>query len=138
MPETTAERSRAEAQEGEAMMDVDLAVRAVRSALTDGLRRAPWRGDPNPMAGHCYVASEALFHLLSDEHDVVPQCATVRGIGTHWYLRVDGRLVDATADQFQGLQRASLYAVGRGKGFLTKQPSKRAATVIDRVKGDEQ
>lgn len=36
----------------------------VRSGLTDDLRKPEYRGNPNPMAGHCYVASEALYHLL--------------------------------------------------------------------------
>jgi len=35
--------------------------------LSDDLRRPPWKGDPNPLAGHCYVASEALYHLLGDK-----------------------------------------------------------------------
>ena len=31
----------------------------IAESLTDDLRRPPWRGSPNPLAGHCYVASEA-------------------------------------------------------------------------------
>jgi len=49
--------------------------------------------------------------------------------GTHWYLRTPWPYpIDPTADQFS---RAVDYAAGRGCGFLTKKPSKRAQIVLD-------
>jgi hypothetical protein len=102
----------------------------VRAALTDDLRRAPWRGSENPMAGHCYVASESYYHLA-------PGCKpmTVRHEGSvHWYLTRNGETIDLTADQFD---TPVPYHLGVGRGFLTRAPSKRAARVIERVIGNE-
>lgn len=102
---------------------------AVRAALTDDLRRAPWRGSPNLMAGHCYVAAEAMHHL--SEGRLRPQFIRHEG-APHWFLRdEDGTVVDPTADQFS---TPVPYEQGRGKGFLTRQPSARARIVIGRVK----
>lgn len=86
----------------------------------------------HPLAGHCYVASEAAHHLLKriGVHST-PMQATVDGI-SHWWLRLDdGSVLDITSDQFD--DPAPFYKVGKGKGFLTKKPSKRAQILIDRV-----
>jgi hypothetical protein len=103
------------------------------AALTDDLRRAPWHGSPNPLAGHCYVASESYWHLAGGAASgLTPQVIRHEG-ASHWYLRgADGQIIDLTAGQFQ---TPVPYAQGRGCGFLTRQPSKRAALVIARVMG---
>jgi len=79
------------------------------------------------MAGHCYVASEALYHLIPG---TCPQFIWHEG-SPHWFLRdTGGAVLDATADQFS---TSVPYEKAKGKGFLTKSPSKRAKTVIKRV-----
>ena len=115
-------------------------VRVVQGALTDELRRPPWRGDPNPLAGHCYVAAEALYHLLGGEAQHEWQPASVRvGLVVHWYLvsRYDGEVLDPTRAQFDAgggpAGQSPRYEFGRARGFLTRKPSKRARIVLDRV-----
>ena len=106
----------------------------IKPHLTDDIRRAPWRGNSNCLAGHCYVASEALYHLLGGkESGYVPQNIQHEG-APHWYLKhgKTGEILDPTAGQFQV---PVPYEKGVGKGFLTKQPSKRAQLVIDAVHG---
>ena len=101
----------------------------VRAHLSDDLRRPPWRGDPRPTAGHCYVASEALRALLGPRY----RPATVRHEGAvHWFLRGPHGVVDATADQFS---RPPTYAAASGRGFLTREPSRRARILLDRIQG---
>lgn len=110
-------------------IDVKELVRLVQESLDDSLRRAPWKGSENAMAGHCYVACEALFHLTGGQlrpffvkHENAP----------HWFLKAkDGTVVDPTHEQFGS---PVPYENGVGKGFLTKLPSKRAQVVIDRVR----
>lgn len=105
----------------------------VRAALTrsDDLRRAPWRGSANPYAGHCYVASEAL-RFLAAQQGIALKVMHVRWEGApHWYLETeDGLIVDPTGDQFA---QPVDYSLGKGKGFLTAQPSARARALLARL-----
>lgn len=109
-------------------MNVAALVARVRAALTDDLRKACYRGSSNPITGHCYVACEALFHATGGRLKPV----FVRHEGEpHWFLRSpEGVTVDPTADKFH---TPVPYERGVGKGFLTKEPSKRARIVLARM-----
>lgn len=116
------------------------ALSLVRAALrlSDDLRRPQYRGDPNPYVGHCYVAAEAVWHLLGGAgSDWKPYVVRVEDdTDTHWFLRhKDGRIADPTWDQFDSDSPPD-YNLGRCTGFLTKQPSRRAQELIRRSKGD--
>lgn len=51
---------------------------------------------------------------------------------THWYIRntVSGQIVDATAAQFE---KPPDYSKGRATGFLTRCPSTRAVSIMNRM-----
>lgn len=100
--------------------------------LTDDLRRPPWRGHRNPLAGHCYVASEVLYHLMGGKNaGLIPQFIRHEG-QPHWFLKgKSGIIIDFTAEQFS---TPVPYAESRGCGFLTKEPSGRARIVLDRMR----
>jgi len=106
-------------------------VEQVRSCLTENLRKKEYRNHPNPVAGHCYVASEVLYHKLGGKGvGWTPQTIRHEG-GPHWYLKnLDGRVIDPTADQFES---PVPYAQGKGCGFLTRQPSQRAQRILDQL-----
>lgn len=53
---------------------------------------------------------------------------------SHWALKTkDGEIIDLTVEQFTETPDYKLF---RGKGFLTKMPSKKAQTIIDKMKGN--
>lgn len=106
-------------------------VKEVRICLSEELRKKPYRDHQNPMAGHCYVASEVLYHQLGGkEAGWTPQCVRHEG-GSHWYLKhTDGTIIDPTCDQFT---TPVPYDKGRGCGFLTREPSKRSQVILDRL-----
>lgn len=116
-----------------------LVIKAVQSVLSEDLRRKPWRGHHNPLAGHCYAASESLFHLLGGKKaGYKPMCCGVTthyqlGQGTHWFLVHGERVIDPTKSQL-GKQGESVYYFAKGKGFLTKRPSARAREIIRRAR----
>lgn len=115
-------------------------LQAVQNALTDDLLTPYWRENrsnpPRPTEGHCYVAAEALYGLLGGPSSGwKPVCLSAKDapdFGPHWWLehRKFGRL-DPTSPQYE---HTPPYELGRGKGFLTSKPSRRAQLVIDRVK----
>jgi len=90
--------------------------------------------------GRCYVAAEAVYHAIGGKASGwVPQVMRLPGgfalrdgscvyAATHWYLRsADGLYVlDPTVHQFT--EAPGYY--GRGCGFLTKGPSRRARELL--------
>ncbi|WNM70333.1 NUDIX hydrolase [Myxococcus phage Mx1] len=114
-------------------VQLDKLVQAVQGGLSDDLRKPRYQGMENCLAGHCYVASEALYHMLGGEKSGwVPQSIQHEG-GPHWYLKHkhSGTILDPTSSQFK---TPVPYEQGRGRGFLTKAPSKRAQVVIERAR----
>jgi GNAT superfamily N-acetyltransferase len=118
------------------------AIRAIRANLTPDLLTGAYRAcaTRSPVAGHCAVATEALYFTLGGKSaGYTPMNVRHEGV-SHWYLRTpDGRYLDPTADQFD---TPVDYARGRGRGFPTPRqgraeppPSKRAATLLRRLGG---
>lgn len=115
-------------------------IKQIQSVLSPNLLHLDWKEFAHPMAGHCYHASEALYHLWGKNHGYTPAHIEVYmgkewGWLGHWYIRDSkGSVLDPTAEQFGSVHIP--YEEGRGCGFLTKKPSKRAQEVIRRVKAD--
>jgi hypothetical protein len=83
-------------------------------------------------SGHCYVASEAAYHLLGGiSSDWKPMQMRHEGV-SHWFLKnkKTGKVLDLTSEQFEN---APNYSLAKGKGFLTKTPSKRAQKLIKKI-----
>lgn len=105
--------------------------------LTDDLLAPKYRRQklalnvPNTF-GHCYVASEAAYYLLGGkEEGWKPMHMTYLG-RSHWFLKHEsGFILDLTYNQFKGKLD---YSKARGTGFLTKNPSRRARTLIIRIR----
>jgi len=114
-------------------LDVTEIVAAVRASLSDDLRRREYRGDPNPVRGHCYVASEAIYHLGGRAAGYEPARVEHEG-QMHWFLIGAGGVLDATADQFA---TPVPYARARRNAFRHPEPSARARVLMTRVTGNE-
>jgi len=109
---------------------------AIRRSLTPELLKKPYRamveaGECDPLTGHCYVASEAYYHMAGGAAAGLKPMSIQHEGGPHWWIRTkDGQDIDITAAQFR---TPVPYAKGVGKGFLTREPSKRAQEVIRRA-----
>ena len=86
-------------------------LRELGGDLLSSVYKKRWTAD-NPTLGYCYIVSEALYHYL--DSDVKAYCISMEN-GTHWYVRVDGEIVDFTGDQFEVPVD---YGKGIGKGFF--------------------
>jgi hypothetical protein len=72
----------------------------------------------HPLAGLCYVLTEAFYHMHGKRLGLKPVRARYYGV-CHWWLETrSGRVIDLTAAQFT---RPYPYHKGIGGGFLTKQ-----------------
>lgn len=90
--------------------------------------------------GNCYYATEALFHILGGRRAGWKAMRLTLGEGqrggleTHWFLlHQSGVIVDPSRRQFQAKDwwPAPDYSQGRGAGFLTKRPSRKARKLIE-------
>lgn len=53
------------------------------------------------------------------------------GTDSHWFLKhSEGLIIDPTVGQFDSIPD---YSLARGRGFLTKQPSKRAVILMEKI-----
>ena len=85
--------------------------------------------------GNCYVTCEALYHLLGGKAaGLTPHTVRHEGV-VHWYLVHDCGMaathdvvIDPTVRQFK---TTPPYHKGRGRGFLTRRPSRRARAMMD-------
>lgn len=114
-------------------MIYDSLILRIQNVLSPDLLSSKYRklNHSNRLRGHCYAASEALYHMLgAKQSGFVPQVLHV-GTDTHWYLKnSSGFILDPTKDQFPFVPK---YELGRGTGYLTRGPSKRAKEIIRRV-----
>jgi hypothetical protein len=109
----------------------------IKKHLEPSLLLAKYRGQSHPLAGYCYVASEAYFHLAGGkESGLKPMQISHEGV-SHWFLLNDrsptlagSQVIDITAGQFK---TPVPYSDAKGRGFLTKSPSKRTQRLLDAI-----
>ena len=113
----------------------DAARLATQIDLTPAYRRQHEAGCDS-MTGHCFVATNAFWHLTGGLRGRYrPLQVRVEG-ESHWFLVDDeGRVVDLTASQFASRVP---YEDGRRVGMRAQpsgdeRPTERAQAVIDRV-----
>lgn len=119
-------------------------IKKIQSVLTPDLLKGIWNKQfDNPMAGHCYAATEALFWILggpdSDwkpyvlNHKTFPEGLDEEG-KTHWFLKnnITGEILDPTKEQFY---IPIPYNSGTSNGMMNypKGGSKRAKEIIKRI-----
>lgn len=118
----------------------------IQRVLTPDLLKPRYRAGNkgNPMFGHCYAASDALYHLLGGKDaGYKPIVATDDTDGTHWWLlSPKGEILDVTAAQYTSVGKTPPYTApdARGCGFSShkdkrgqQQPGKEAREIIRRV-----
>lgn len=112
-------------------------LRRIRGALSLDLRHPNYPVDDDEWysacLNHCYVATEAAYHLHGRAAGYVPYVFSHPNGDTHWWLvqQETGRVPDPTEPQLDG--KPFPYDRGRRASFLTKRPSRRAAELIRRV-----
>lgn len=109
-------------------IDNDIAARIV-AALTPDLRKPGYSG--RRLAGYCYVASEAYYHMSGGKAVGLVPCVIRHEGVSHWFLKDEnGEVIDLTAGQFES---PVPYGDARRCPFLTAQPSRRAAELMRRA-----
>ena len=109
----------------------------IHSNLTGDLLKGRWTKQEHFLEGHCYVGAEALYHLIDkDNYNVYYAVYTDEGgRATHWWLenKYTKNILDATKEQYTYFGLVPPYHLKKRGSFLTKNPSKRAMKVINKV-----
>ena len=100
----------------------------IRNKLSFDLIQPKRRG-PTPIHGACYIASEALYHLLNQQYTLTVKRYKIDGIN-HWWLETENEIIDPTAEQFDF---ECPYHFGKAASFLTRQPSHRTQELLVRL-----
>lgn len=82
--------------------------------------------------GHCYIASEAIYHNFGGKEKWSAYTGRDHNNGTHWWLKnkETGEIIDPTKEQYTSLGFNPPYEKGRPCAFLTREPSQRAKKLI--------
>ena len=98
-------------------MSSDELIAQLQAHLTPDLLKPAYREQnrENPLFGHCYVASEALYHLLGGRASGwYPVHARDAENIVHWWLeKASGERLDPTAGQYTSQGLTPPYPQGR-------------------------
>lgn len=116
--------------------NVDMLSEKIRENLTSDLLSGKYKEDnvTNPLFGHCYHATQALYYLL-DCDVLVPMSGKDELGNIHWWLQDGEAIIDVTGKQYDKIDCDPPYKVGKpSKWYGWKQrPHKRSMTLIKRV-----
>src|SRR5882757_1291396 len=132
----TKSRSAAGAGKAKAVLaPADKLKREVQAVLTDELAQDQYRSGFGRYDGFAYVAAEAYFHLAGGwDARLRPMQLKYRGKSHWWLLDPDGRVIDLVL----GPRETSSFPYHRGQcrpfRYTPAGISRRAQTVVERVK----
>lgn len=83
----------------------------------------------NPLYGHCYHASQALWVMTGMVYQPMFGCRDWRQ-GTHWWLLTNRGILDITADQYYSIGHVPPYEHGK---FVKWKLARRTVKLLNRV-----
>jgi hypothetical protein len=120
--------------------NINLVMGLIRQNLTLDLLTPKYREENsiNPMYGHCYHSSQALYYLMNTDLLIPMSGKDYRG-DYHWWLQNDNKIYDVTPEQYYSVGKLPPYENGKkSKWYGWKQrPHQRSLDLIVRVLGKE-
>jgi hypothetical protein len=108
----------------------------IRIQLSPDLLTKKYREEnvTNPMYGHCYHSTQALFYLL-DTDKLVPMSGIDYRNDTHWWLQDGETIYDVTADQYYSVGQVPPYATGKKTAWYgwKQRPHQRSLNLMMKV-----
>ena len=108
----------------------------IRIQLSPDLLTKKYREEnvTNPMYGHCYHSTQALFYLL-DTDRLVPMSGIDYRNDTHWWLQDGETIYDVTADQYYSVGQVPPYSTGKKTAWYgwKQRPHQRSLNLMMKV-----
>ena len=111
-------------------------MKVIQNQLSPDLLTKKYREEnvTNPMYGHCYHSTQALFYLL-DTDKLVPMSGIDYRNDTHWWLQDGETIYDVTADQYYSVGQVPPYATGKKTAWYgwKQRPHQRSLNLMMKV-----
>ena len=123
------------------MTEIESVMGYISNNLTPELVTKKYReeNETNPMFGHCYHSSQALFYLM-DTNVLEQRTAIDYHDEAHWWLvdTTTDKVYDITADQYYHVGQTPPYVDGKKKPWYgwKQRPHQRTLNLMVRVLGD--
>jgi len=121
--------------------EIEMVMKLIAENLSPDLLTKKYRkkNEHNPMFGHCYHSSQALYYLI--ETDVLqPMSAIDYHDCPHWWLEDTScnKIYDVTSDQYYHVGQVPPYDAGKKKKWYgwQQRPHQRSLNLMIRVLGD--
>ena len=120
--------------------NMNLVMELIRNNLTPDLLTPKYRPEnvSNPMYGHCYHSTQALYYLM-DTDLLIPMSGIDYRDDYHWWLQDGDKIYDVTAEQYYSVGQKPPYETGKKDKWYGwgKRPHQRSLNLIVRVLGQE-
>ena len=123
------------------MTEIESVMGSIISNLTPELVTKKYRAEnaTNPMFGHCYHSSQALFYLM-DTNVLEQRTAIDYHDEAHWWLvdNTTDKVYDITVDQYYNVGQTPPYVDGKKKPWYgwKQRPHQRTLNLMVRVLGN--
>ena len=104
-------------------MNIQNLINKIKNNLPPDLLKKEYRelNKNNTMYGHCYVATETLYHILNDKNFKPFYAKDENGIN-HWWLQNSlGKILDVTKEQYLTINKKPPYSKGKQNNHLKDQ-----------------
>lgn len=122
--------------------EIDTVMQLIRDNLTPDLLTTKYKEEnkSNPMYGHCYHSTQALFYLVDGEFEKM-SAIDYRG-DKHWWLQNGEIVYDVTANQYWSVEQTPPYEKGKKSKWYgwKERPHARSMNLIVKClidKGDK-
>jgi hypothetical protein len=120
--------------------NMSLVMGLIRNQLTPDLLTPKYLPENvvNPMYGHCYHSTQALYYLMDTDLLIPMSGVDYRG-DYHWWLQDGDKIYDVTAGQYYSVGKLPPYESGKKSKWYGwgQRPHQRSLDLIVRVLGQE-
>ena len=120
--------------------NMNLVMGLIRNNLTPDLLSTRYRSGnvTNPMYGHCYHSTQALYYLM-DTDLLIPMSGIDYRDDYHWWLQDRDKIYDVTSEQYYSVGQQPPYETGKKDKWYGwgKRPHQRSLNLIVRVLGKD-
>lgn len=91
------------------------------------------KGGSNGTYGHCHTASGVIYKIFGPKNVHMYRALDDEGLYHWWIVDKNGKIIDATSEQYTLLGRVAPYSSGSKSSLLGFEYRKRVNILLDRV-----